>query len=312
MIKHLLIETDYGVFCKICRWKWRSIPTSSCPGVPRFARWSDLPSFLKTVQQLSKVGLKPRDKGDPAACLQPRDSKPPLYWLYDQRQAVPLHKRVTAVGESIQLQRAIAAQARRLWEKGEIYNELHRGVVIEAIPQVLEKFIRFKARAKLRRIPGRFSAVDIEANISLPTHIEAIAHAKKFVDRILDSGIPNHVSDRKNLHAYLEEWGGCFIRLDELGAGFYIRVTSEPEEKQQQEPEQLSAPSFLPLEGEWWEVLGVKPDANQVEVKQAYRRLAGMFHPDINKSEEAHDRTVALNRAYEQYRQLVRTVAPKK
>jgi hypothetical protein len=176
---------------------------------------------------------------------------------------------------------------------------------------VLEKFIRFKARAKLRSIPGRFRAVDIEANISLPTHLEAIEHAKKFVDRILDSGIPDRVPGRKNLHAYLEAWGGCFIRLDELGAGFYIRVTGEPEEKQQREPEKISAPSFLPLEGEWWEVLGVKPDANYMEVKQAYRRLAGMFHPDINKSEEAHERTVALNRAYEQYRQSIRTVAPK-
>ncbi len=257
------------------------------------------------------MGLKPTDKGNPAACLQPRDGKPPLYWLYDQRQAVSLHKRISVFGESIHRQRAIAAEARRLWEKGEIYKEFHRGVAVEAIPQVVEKFIRFKARAKVRGIPGRFSAADIEGNLSFPTHIEAIEHAKRFIERILDSGIPNSIPDRKNLHAYLEEWGGCFIRIDESGAGFYIRVTYEQEQPEQQQ-EAIATPSVLPLDGEWWEVLGVKPDTSQAEVKKAYRRLAGMFHPDVNKSEEAHDRTVALNRAYEKYRQLLRTVAHKK
>ncbi len=310
MIRHYLIQTEFGYRCTTCHWKWRSIPTSSCPGVRRFARWSDLPTYLKTIQQLSKAGLKPRDKGDPAACLQPREGKPPHYWLYDQRQAIPLHRRVSAFGgESIQLQRAIAAQARQLWEKGEIYRELYRGVVVEAIPQILEKFIRFKARAKVSGIPGKFRTADVEANLGLPTHIEAVEQAKKFLDQILDFGIPNQIADRKNLHAYLEAWGGCFIRIDESAAGFYIRVTCEQEE---QAPEEVLTPSVLPIEGEWWEILGVKPDATQTDVKKAYRRLAGMFHPDVNKSEEAHERTVALNRAYEQYRELLRTVANKK
>lgn len=308
MIKHQLIETDYGVRCKICRWQWRSLPASSCPGVPRFARWGDLPAYLKTIQQLSKAGLKPIDKGDPAACVQPKEGKPPYYWLYDQRQAVPLHKRVSAFGETTPVQRAIAAEARRLWEKGEIYAEVHRDVAIEAIPQVVERFIRFKARAKVRGIPGKFSAVDIEANLSLLTHIEAIEHARKFVDRILDSGIPDVTPTRSNLHAYLQEWGGCFIRLEGSEAGFYVRVTCEKEEQKQEE---IPTSGFFPLEGEWWEVLGVKPDASQAEVKQAYRRLAGVFHPDINKSEEAHDRTVALNRAYEKYQELSRTATPR-
>lgn len=309
MIKHHLIKTDFGCRCTICHWKWRSIPTSSCPGVRRFARWNDIPTYLKTIDQLSKVGLKPRDKGDPTACLQPREGKPPHYWLYDQRQAVSLHKRIPVVGEGTQQQRRIAAEARRLWEKGEIYTQLHRGVVIEAIPQVLDKFIRFKARAKVKGIPGKFSAADIEANVNLPTHIEAIEHAKRFIEQLLDCGIPNHIPARKNLHAYLEAWGGCFIRLDESGAGFYLRVTCEPEP---QKKEEIPTLSFIPIDGEWWEVLGVKPEATPAEVKKAYRRLAGMFHPDINKSEEAHDRTVALNRAYETYRELLRTVAPKR
>lgn len=307
MSKHYLITTDIGFRCTICRWQWRSIPTTSCPGVPRFARWADLPVYLKTIQQLSKAGLKPIDKGDPAACLQPKEGKPPRYWLYDQRQAVPLHRRISTFGEPIQLQRAIAAKARRLWEKGEIYTELHRGVVIEAIPQPLDRFIRFKARAKVRDIPGKFGAADIEANLGLPTHIEAVEHVKRFLDRILDSGIPDTTPYRKGLHTYLQEWGGCFVRLDASGAGFYIRVTYEQEEP---EEEEILTPSGLPMEGEWWEVLGVKSDASLAEVKKAYRRLAGMFHPDVNKSEEAHERTVALNRAYERYRELSRTATP--
>jgi hypothetical protein len=311
LIKHHLITTDFGYRCTICRWQWRSIPKSSCPGVPRFARWSDLPPYLKTIDQLSKAGLKPIDTGDPTACLQPREGKSPRYWLYDQRQSVPLHNRVTVFAATLQEQRATAARARRLWEKGEVYTELHRGVSIEAIPQIVEKFIRFKARAKVRGIPGRFQTAEIEANLSLPTHIEAVEHAKQFINRILDSGIPNHLPDRKNLHAYLEEWGGCFIRVEESGAGFYIRVTSEPEPPKQKQKEDIPTPSFVPLEGEWWEVLGVKPDASYVEVKKAYRRLAGLFHPDVNKSEEAHEKTVALNRAYEQYRASLRARAPK-
>jgi DnaJ-domain-containing protein 1 len=60
---------------------------------------------------------------------------------------------------------------------------------------------------------------------------------------------------------------------------------------------------LIPYSGEWWEVLGVKPDADKDEVKKAYRRLVGLYHPDINKSVDAHERAVAINRAYEQFQQ---------
>lgn len=58
---------------------------------------------------------------------------------------------------------------------------------------------------------------------------------------------------------------------------------------------------LTPTSGEWWEILCVKPNASKEEVKKAYRSLLGMFHPDINKSVGAHERAVAINRAYEQY-----------
>jgi hypothetical protein len=60
-----------------------------------------------------------------------------------------------------------------------------------------------------------------------------------------------------------------------------------------------------PLSGEWWEVLGVKPNATTVEVKQAYRRLVRKYHPDINPSPRAHERAVTINCAYEKFQKLV-------
>jgi DnaJ-domain-containing protein 1 len=389
---------------------------------------------MKTVGQLSQSGLKPRDKGDPAGCLQPRGAVNPRYWLYDARQAVALHERPSVNGENRQLQRAIAAEAKRLWERREIYLTTHRGVVIEAIPLLSDKFIRFKAAARVSGLPGEFSGVDIEANKSLPTHIEAVEVTKQFIDRILDAGIPDSTPYRKGLHAYLREWGGCLIRVDESGIGFYVRLhygdyqvsttaslgvesppvtpdmyvsllakpfinywswsnnpesrrvcpeltalltLREPDPSVRQVLEVLAEgidPFFMPgrranssnrdasespiksgkfamrddknslrqafirwhntslsklgintlkdiyqvvygtswnliqeiitpISGEWWEVLGVKPDASKVEVKKAYRRLAAMFHPDVNKSAGAHEKAVAINRAYEKYQE---------
>jgi len=389
---------------------------------------------MKTVGQLSQTGLKPRDKSDPAGCLQPRGAMHPRDWLYDVRQAIPLHERTSVFAETRKLQTAIAAEAKRLWERKEIYLTTHRGVVVEAIPVLWDKFIRFKATARISGLSGEFNDVDIELNKSLPTHIEAVEVTKKFIDRLIDSGIPDTTPYRKGLHAYLREWRGCLIRLDESGLGFYVRLhyadykvsttasaqaespparpetyasllakpsinywswssnpqsrkicpeltallrLPEPEPAVRQVLEALpegidpffvlekrvnssnrdSFPSSIksgrfamhdnkhalrqafirwhhsalsklgidtlksiyhvvygaswnliqeiltPVSGEWWEVLGVKPDASKIEVKKAYRRLAAMFHPDVNKSVGAHERAVAINRAYEKYQE---------
>ncbi len=61
----------------------------------------------------------------------------------------------------------------------------------------------------------------------------------------------------------------------------------------------------MPISGSWWQVLGVSSDAKLTEVKQAYRRLSVLYHPDTNLRRDAHQRIIALNRAYEEYKKLL-------
>jgi curved DNA-binding protein len=52
-------------------------------------------------------------------------------------------------------------------------------------------------------------------------------------------------------------------------------------------------------ERDYYEVLGIVPDASAEEIKEAYHRLAFQCHPDRNrKSEEAHKKMQEINEAY--------------
>lgn len=50
---------------------------------------------------------------------------------------------------------------------------------------------------------------------------------------------------------------------------------------------------------DYYEILGVKRDATQAEVKSAYRKLAKKYHPDVNKTPEASAKFKDINEAFE-------------
>ncbi|MEA5502702.1 molecular chaperone DnaJ [Halotia wernerae UHCC 0503] len=53
------------------------------------------------------------------------------------------------------------------------------------------------------------------------------------------------------------------------------------------------------MASDYYEILGVSRDADKEEIKQAYRRLARKYHPDVNKEPGAEERFKEINRAYE-------------
>ncbi len=52
-------------------------------------------------------------------------------------------------------------------------------------------------------------------------------------------------------------------------------------------------------ETDYHKILGLKKDAGPDDIKRAYRQLAKKYHPDINKSPDAHDQFIKITEAYE-------------
>ena len=55
----------------------------------------------------------------------------------------------------------------------------------------------------------------------------------------------------------------------------------------------------MAAERDFYEVLGVERGAGDDEIKRAFRKLAQQWHPDVNQSEEAHERFKEINEAYQ-------------
>ncbi len=49
----------------------------------------------------------------------------------------------------------------------------------------------------------------------------------------------------------------------------------------------------------YYEILGLSNNASIEDIKAAYREKAKLFHPDVNKEENAHEKFVELQDAYE-------------
>ena len=50
---------------------------------------------------------------------------------------------------------------------------------------------------------------------------------------------------------------------------------------------------------DYYTVLGVPPDASEQEIKEAYRRLAKQYHPDVNRDPGAQTHFIEITGAYE-------------
>ncbi|MEM4630539.1 MAG: DnaJ domain-containing protein, partial [Candidatus Diapherotrites archaeon] len=49
---------------------------------------------------------------------------------------------------------------------------------------------------------------------------------------------------------------------------------------------------------DYYEILGVKRDATQEEIRAAYKKLAKKYHPDINKEPGAEEKFKEIQHAY--------------
>ena len=53
------------------------------------------------------------------------------------------------------------------------------------------------------------------------------------------------------------------------------------------------------MEKEFYEILGIPRSSSEKEIKQAYRRLARQYHPDVNKNDKsAEEKFKQINEAH--------------
>ena len=50
---------------------------------------------------------------------------------------------------------------------------------------------------------------------------------------------------------------------------------------------------------DFYKLLGVSKNADNREIRKAFKKLALKYHPDKNKEDDAHEKFLKINRAYE-------------
>ena len=60
---------------------------------------------------------------------------------------------------------------------------------------------------------------------------------------------------------------------------------------------------------DYYEVLGVAKDADNAELKRAFREIARTFHPDVNDTAQAEERFKEANEAYDVLKDAERKAA---
>ena len=50
---------------------------------------------------------------------------------------------------------------------------------------------------------------------------------------------------------------------------------------------------------DFYKLLGIKKDASNRDIRKAFKKLALKYHPDKNSDDDAHEKFLNINRAYE-------------
>lgn len=235
---HNLFKTHNSWTCSVCGWEWKSKPSTECPDVPRYNWWNQneqytrsAPEHLKTKTQLASLKLAPRNEDKPDGCIY-MQSQTRWLWLYDVNNTAPLPKKKRSYRSAEE--RRIRKEALLLWDSGEIYTEVYKDIEISAYASYRDCGLKRASQLSKERQPYFYgflsevvltglsmipfnSEVKAVLNRSVANHLQAIAHGKILIDKLLDVGISNEN------YASLEQFGSGFIMTDPAGYGFCLR-----------------------------------------------------------------------------------------
>ena len=56
---------------------------------------------------------------------------------------------------------------------------------------------------------------------------------------------------------------------------------------------------FVTLSEDYYQLLGIKKNAENRDIRKAFKKLALKYHPDKNSEDDAHEKFLKINKAYE-------------